>query len=91
MFPPLSLGASKLGPDTKLTTPVVALIVNFPASVPPRLYVTVPPAGSVAAAVYAVVAFSATLAVPPELNVGATFVTPTVTAFVLVSEPSEAG
>ena len=77
-----------------VTAPVELLIVNALASVPVRLYVTVPPAGSVAAAVYTVVpavAPSVTLPVDPELIVGATFVTVIATACVVVAVPSEAG
>ncbi len=76
-----------------VTAPVDALIVNAAASAPPRLNVTVPPCTSLAAAVYTVVAVlvpSGTETLVVLVMVGATSVTPTVTACDEASVPSEA-
>ena len=79
---PASAGASKSGAATKVSTPEVALMANFAASVPPSIaYVSVCAgvSASVAVTVVTAVAFSATeiaAVAPPPLLVmtGATLV-----------------
>ena len=92
MFVPTSKGVSKFGLALNVTTPVVALMSNNAASAPARLYVNaaMPP---VAVAVYTVpVAFSASVAEPPEVKIGASFTSVTVTdsAWELAKAPSDA-
>ena len=71
-----------MGDATKLTAPVAALIANRPASVPPSVYVNDALAsGSLAVPVYTVpVAFSAKVALPALVTVGASLTLLTVTA-----------
>ena len=93
MLAPLSVGVSKSGEATKVTKPVLATMLNFDASVPPSVKLSVDPASaSVAVAAYTVpVAFSAKLAVAALVMTGALslrLVTDTSTGCVVVLAPS---
>ena len=77
----------------KVTTPVDAFTLKALASVPDKLYVTALPTTSVAVALKTGVVIgvpSTTVMEAEDVTVGATSVTATVTALVLLNVPSDA-